>query len=226
MASLRNWAHYSDYVQSKHWYASFPAHWSEKKVKHLFRVHNGATPKSKEPNFWDGDINWITPDDLGSLKGFEIANTSRKITLEGYDSCGTSFARPGSIALSTRAPIGHLGIIRDTMCCNQGCRLLEPKTELDEWYFLFFFEAAVTELQSYGQGATFKEISNFSLSNVTVLLPPINEQIAISKFLQKELEFHSKLQGSMNVSVPLIDEYRRALFSDVVTGKIDVCEYV
>ena len=100
MASLRNWAHYSDYVQSKHWYASFPAHWSEKKVKHLFRVHNGATPKSKEPNFWDGDINWITPDDLGSLKGFEIANTSRKITLEGYDS-GTSFARPGSIAFDS-----------------------------------------------------------------------------------------------------------------------------
>ena len=62
---------------------------------------------------------------------------------------------------------------------------MEPKTELDEWYFLFFFEAAVTELQSYGQGATFKEISNFSLSNVTVLLPPINEQIAISNFYKK-----------------------------------------
>ena len=115
MASLRNWAHHSDYVQSNHWYASFPAHWSEKKVKHLFRVHNGATPKSKEPNFWDGGINWITPDDLGSLKGFEIRILRRKITPEGYDSCGTSFAQSGSIALSTRAPIGHLGIIRDTM---------------------------------------------------------------------------------------------------------------
>ena len=219
---LRHWVRHSKYVPSEHWYASFPSHWTEKRVKHLFKIHNGATPKSKEPTFWDGDVKWITPDDLGSMSGFEVLTTSRNITSNGYDSCGTSFAPPGSLAVSTRAPIGHLGIIRDTMCCNQGCRLLEPKVSLNEWYFLFFFEAATTDLQSHGQGSTFKELSRRGLAEFPVLLPPLEEQIAISAFLQTELEFHSQLRQSVGTPVPLFEEYRRALFSDVVTGKIDV----
>ena len=108
------------------------------------------------------------------------------------------------------------------MCCNQGCRLLEPKVELDEWYFLFFFEAAVSDLQSLGQGATFKELSNFSLANFPVLFPPLEEQIAISKFLRNELDIHFNFETSVNAAVPLMDEYRRALFSAIVTGKIDI----
>ena len=122
MASLRNWAHHSDYVQSNHWYASFST-LVRKKVKHLFRVHNGATPKSKEPNFgWRHKLDYARRP--GSLKGFEITDTSRKITPEGYDSCGTSFAQSGSITF-TRTPIGHLeyetpcAAIRAAGCWNQ-----------------------------------------------------------------------------------------------------------
>src|SRR5215813_2008139 len=90
------------------WLAGIPSHWDVKAIRRLFKILNGATPKSGEPSYWDGEIPWATPDDLGDLSGDTLTSTRRAITEEGYDSCGTSLAPSGSLVLSTRAPIGHL----------------------------------------------------------------------------------------------------------------------
>src|SRR5262249_7840508 len=120
------WKRYPAYKYSGiEWLGEIPAHWVLKRLKHIFKVINGSTPRSSEPAYWDGDILWVTPDDLGSLTDNRIiSSTGRMITVEGYQSCGTSLVPTGSLILSTRAPIGHLGIAGATLCTNQGCRSL------------------------------------------------------------------------------------------------------
>lgn len=75
-----------------------------------FDVRNGATPASGEPSYWNGDIPWVGPADLGKLKSRTIERGERSITPEGYESCGTQMVPAGSIILSIRAPIGHMAI--------------------------------------------------------------------------------------------------------------------
>lgn len=212
---------YQTYKKSNTWIHEFPEHWKLKRIKHLFRIHNGATPKSGNPAFWNGEINWVTPDDLGSLEGIEIDETSRKITAEGYASCGTSNAKAGSIAISTRAPIGHLAITKRDMSCNQGCRLLEPKMDTDIIYFHAFLETSIKELQSWGQGSTFKELPRHRLESLPVLLPPPEELKVITDFLQLKRKNISELIDNLKHNLLRLEEKRSALITQAVTKGIN-----
>ena len=119
------------------WLEEIPKGWEIVPLKQIFHILNGSTPKSSEPGYWDGDIPWATPDDLGSLSGDTLNVTKRKITLEGYSSCGTSLAPAGSLVLSTRAPIGHLAIAGVPLCTNQGCRSLVLRRDADRRYYYY-----------------------------------------------------------------------------------------
>ena len=61
------------------WY-QLPSGWETKPTKYGFAVLNGATPSSSEQSYWDGDIHWATPEDIGSLQGRVLRKTRRKIT--------------------------------------------------------------------------------------------------------------------------------------------------
>ena len=111
-----------------------PAHWQVRRLGSVAAAVNGATPSTNVPEYWGGDIMWITPDDLGKLRNRYVADSARRITEEGYKSCGTTMAPANSLAVSTRAPIGHLGILQSESCVNQGCRLLIPGPSIQTEY--------------------------------------------------------------------------------------------
>jgi len=119
------------------WLGGIPEHWNVRPLKRIFKILNGATPKSGKPSYWDGEIPWATPDDLGNLEGDALQRTQRMITKEGYESCGTSLAPAGSLILSTRAPIGHLAISVVPLCTNQGCRCLVFRAEDNKRFHYF-----------------------------------------------------------------------------------------
>src|SRR5690606_23371637 len=130
------------------WLGQVPAHWEVRRLGSVTQVLNGATPSSSMPEYWDGDIVWVTPDDLGKLKGRYIDDSSRRITHEGYNACGTRLAPAGSIVISIRAPIGHLGILRVAACANQGCRLLIPQSGTVNEYLYHVLVAARPSLEA------------------------------------------------------------------------------
>jgi len=210
------------------WLGDVPGHWGIKKLKYLFRIINGATPSSAESDFWDGSIPWATPDDFSSTQANGVlTETRRKITNQGYQSCGTSLAPSGSVILSTRAPIGYLALIGQDMCCNQGCRILVKNcAEAKERYFYYYLLANTDNLASLGQGSTFKELSRDKLATFFVLNPPPKEQEEIIAFLDYKIEQVDTLIVRALKTVELLKEFRITLISEVVTGKIDVQECV
>lgn len=204
------------------WLGEIPAHWRLKPAKYLFQIMNGSTPSSSEPDYWDGDLPWVTPEDLGLLDGFKIRQTRRNITLNGYLSCATNMVPVNSIIVSTRAPIGHIAIAQVELCTNQGCRALIPSKGLDSKYFYHIFSVAKRELQSFGQGSTFRELSKTNLENLLLPKPPLREQELISQTLDKKTSKMDGIVKKTRASIKLLKEYRTALMSAAVTGKIDV----
>jgi type I restriction enzyme S subunit len=153
----RRYRRYPAYKNSGvEWLREIPAHWEVKRLKRVFRVVNGSTPASAEPAFWDGDIPWVTPEDLGDLRGTLIHETRRNITKVGYQNCGTTLVPAGSLVLSTRAPIGHLALASVDLCTNQGCRSLVFRRDESRGFFFHELVAARSELVSLGQGSTFR----------------------------------------------------------------------
>jgi type I restriction enzyme, S subunit len=168
--------------------SDLPKGWHWVKLSDVTRVVAGTTPKSGVAEYWiDGDIVWITPTDLGSSDEKSIFTSSRRITKAGFDSCGLSIVPSGSVVLSSRAPIGHLGIARVPLCTNQGCKSFVPSELVDTEFLYFALKQAVPVLQGLGSGATFKEVSKTQLENFEIPLPPLDEQRRIASRLNEQL---------------------------------------
>jgi len=165
-----------------------PEGWRWVRLGDVTKVVGGSTPKTGIKEYWNGDIVWITPADLGKLSTREIYSSGRKITQLGYESSGAELVPAKTVVMSSRAPIGHLGIAAVPLCTNQGCKSFIPSESIDSVYLYFVLKQAVPELQLLGRGATFLEISKTQLENYFIPLPPLETQRRIAAILTEQME--------------------------------------
>ena len=147
------------------------------------QVVSGATPDTKNPIFWDGDIVWITPKDLGSLKSRDVLSSRRALSRFGLDNCSARIVPIGTVIMSSRAPIGHLGIARVPLSTNQGCKsFLVPEDTLPD-FFYYALKSRLLMIKARGSGTTFHEVSTSKLRGIEVPHAPMDEQRRIVAYL-------------------------------------------
>jgi type I restriction enzyme, S subunit len=95
-------------------------HFKSVRLGDLTQIISGGTPNTNNSAFWDGDIVWVTPRDLGRPRNIEITDSERRITEIGNRNSSARLLPIGTVLLSSRAPIGHLGISAVPLCTNQG----------------------------------------------------------------------------------------------------------
>ena len=147
-------------------------------------IVSGSTPKSNVPEYWDGDIKWITPAELD--QGTYIINDSvRHITELGVAKTGLKPFPQGTVILSSRAPIGKTAIAGCEMYCNQGFKNLICSDKINPRYLYWFLTCNTEYLNSLGRGATFKEISKEIVANIEIPLPNMEQQLSIAEKFEK-----------------------------------------
>lgn len=199
-------------------YDKLPKDWKIVRTKFIFNIINGSTPTSTEELYWNGEINWITPEDVSSVKERFILEANRKITQEGYNSCGTTLVPKNSIVLTTRAPVGNIAIAGISLCTNQGCKSLVSKKEfIYSIFFYYQFIARRSELESMSSGTTFQELNTDSLSSFSLILPPLPTQKIIANFLDKETARIDSLISAKERFIGLLEEKRKATITEAVT---------
>lgn len=192
-----------------------------RRLRFLFDTKSGATPSSGVEEYWDGNIFWITPEDLGKLKGRELTDTRRKITEEGYRNSGVDLAPAGSLVLSKRAPIGQVAIVHVAATCNQGCFLLTKKEELDERFYYYVLVHFRSYLEILGRGSTFMELASDDLRSVRLPCPSLLNQERIANYLDRETSHIDALIAEKERMLALLEEKRAALISQAVTRGLD-----
>ena len=143
-------------------------------------VVSGSTPKTNIPEYWDGDIKWITPAELNE-DSFYLFDSQRHITEIGREKTGLCFMPAGTVILSSRAPIGKTAIAGCELCCNQGFKNLICSDAIFNEYLYYFLRSKTDYLNSLGRGATFKEISKSIVENIEIRLPTLEEQKQVAK---------------------------------------------
>jgi len=158
--------------------------WEEKPLSDFCsKITQGGTPDTSKPDFWNGEIEWLTPAEMGKRESRFIHSTVRKITESGLKKCSSDLLPINSVIVSTRAPIGHLAINTSEMAINQGCKGLIPKKTTSYnflYYFLLHFKPSLADL---GAGNTFKELSATALKNFPSCFPILPEQQKIAACL-------------------------------------------
>jgi len=147
-------------------------------------VVSGTTPSSNVPEYWDGNINWITPAEMTDESGI-IYESQRKITELAVKKSGLTSFPAGTVLLSSRAPIGKVGIAGVEMYCNQGFKNLICSDTIYNKFLYWFLVCKKDYLNSLGRGATFKEISKGIVENIEVPLPSVDKQKKVSEQLDK-----------------------------------------
>ncbi len=148
----------------------------------------GGTPKTGVSRYWSGDIVWITPKDLGKLKGNDIYDSCKKISSEGLKESSARLLPKGTVVLSSRAPIGYVSIAGVPLATNQGCRSFICDDRKIYNKFLYYYLVTKREyLDQLGGGSTFREVSGSKLKEVEIPLPPLTEQKKIVAKLEKML---------------------------------------
>ena len=157
-----------------------------KKVKlgEICEIVTGSTPKSNNPNYWNGEYKWITPAEI-SDDDFIVFDTQRKITKLGIEKTGLKSFPKGTVLLSSRAPIGKVAISGCEMYCNQGFKNFICSNKINNEYLYYFLKSKKNYLNVLGRGATFKEISKSIVSNIDISLPTYDIQRKKVKVLKK-----------------------------------------
>jgi type I restriction enzyme S subunit len=166
------------------------------------KVVNGGTPKTSFPAYWDGEIRWITPAEMGKRDTPFISETRRTITQEGVRDSSATLLPPYSVILSSRAPIGYLLINTEPMATNQGCKGLVPKERLSYKYLYYYLLSIEGLLNKLGSGTTFKELSGGKLKEVQIPVPPMHDQERIVAILDEAFEgmARTKSNSEQNLS--------------------------
>lgn len=190
-----------------------PVAWPLLELRNCCEIVSGSTPSRERPEFWGGDIPWITPKDLSRLNGTPFVEGSQYITELGYRSCSTRLVPPGTVLFSSRAPIGLVGIAARALCTNQGFKNLIPRAGVVTTRYLYHcMRWMAPYLAELGNGATFKELSKEAIARVKIPVPPMLQQERLATIL----DLGSELCRKSNSGAEIIRKFRRNAFLDLV----------
>ena len=183
-----------------------------KELKELVKIVNGSTPSSKNKEFYGGNISWITPKDLSNINSRYISQGERSISKLGYASCSTTLVPPGTVLLSSRAPIGLLAISESELCTNQGFKSLVPcNSSINSEFLYYYLKTKLEDLNNLGSGTTFKELSKKSISAFKIFLPENSyDQKRIVKVLSNidsKIELNNKINAELEAMAKLLYDY-------------------
>lgn len=166
---------------------TLPSGWSTAPLSEVCRVVSGGTPKTSEPSFWGGDIDWITPADLSRDRSQTAPRAARRLTRHGYEACSAQMVPPGSVVFSSRAPIGYVAIADRPLSTNQGCKTAVPPDFLDPRFLYWHLRWSTEDIASRASGTTFKEISGRGFGETRLRWPDMLEQRRIVEVLEGHL---------------------------------------
>lgn len=156
--------------------------WEQRKLGELAEIVGGGTPSTSVESYWDGDIDWYAPAEIGEQ--IYLKSSQRKITEEGLNKSSAKVLPIGTVLFTSRAGIGKTAILLKEGCTNQGFQSIVPNKNKLDLYFIF---TRSEELKRYGEtvgaGSTFVEVSGKQMANMELMMPTtMDEQQKIGEY--------------------------------------------
>lgn len=158
----------------------YPA-WKEKTLGDITDVIGGGTPSTDVEEYWNGDIQWFTPTEIGQTK--YVSKSVRTISNEGLSHSSARLLPKGAILLTTRATVGEMSIADNDCCTNQGFQSLVVNSSNDNEFVYYCQPLIKRYCLQHASGSTFVEISRKNVSKCPLSIPSLSEQRKIAALL-------------------------------------------
>ena len=165
-------------------FPGFADPWEQRKLGEIAEIVGGGTPNTSVEEYWDGDIDWYTPAELGDRR--YVDSSLRKITQAGYDNSSARMLPANrTILFTSRAGIGNTAILCSSACTNQGFQSLVVGDSADVDFIYSLSDDIKRKAEIKASGSTFLEISGKRLTEIEVLAPALVEQVQIGSFFRQ-----------------------------------------
>jgi type I restriction enzyme S subunit len=194
-----------------------PEEWEVIRLKDIIQnFYNGGTPDTKNKDYWDGNIPWITGADFEDQK---IKQFRRYITDEGVKNSATNVVPKGNLLVVTRTGVGKLAIAPFDIAISQDITgvILNLEKVLPQ-YIYWYLGYKSTRLRSIIQGTSINGLLREDLEIFPIVLPKIDEQKQIAEILSsidEEIEKESNHKEQLEL-------LKKGLMQVLLTGKIRV----
>lgn len=207
-------------MENKEKISKLPKNWVLTTLGEIGIVVSGGTPSSRQPEFWGGDIAWITPADLSNYKNKYIERGQRNISKIGLDNSSTKLLPKGTVMFSSRAPIGYTVIAKNEIATNQGFKNLILTKSGHPDFIYYYLQASKQLAESYASGTTFLELSATKFSQIPIPLPPFSEQHRIVEKIEELYSELDKAQENLLNAQKQVEIYRQVVLKNAFEGKL------
>lgn len=199
---------------------SIPDTWRWSTMGEIAEVVGGGTPSTDRPEYYGGDIPWITPADLSGYVGKSISAGSRSITRAGLENSGARLMPAGAVLFSSRAPIGYVVVAANPVSTNQGFKSFVLRDGLTSDYVYYYLRRAKQLALDLASGTTFLEISGKKAGQIPIPVPPLGDQIRIVAEIEKHLTRLEVGVGALRRVHAHLKRYRVAVFKAAYEGRL------
>lgn len=153
------------------------------KLSDVMEIFGGGTPKTSKPEYWNGDIPWLSVKDFNN--GFRhVHKTEKSITQLGLEKSSTILLQKGDVIISARGTVGEIATIPFPMAFNQSCYGLRAKSGIvSPDYLYYLIKHNVSVLKKNTHGSVFDTITRNTFDNIIVEIPGIEIQKKIASIL-------------------------------------------
>jgi type I restriction enzyme S subunit len=195
-----------------------PQTWEITTLGNVYQVIGGGTPSTEMPDYWDGDVPWITSADIEGVRQIKIR---KYVTEKGIKESTTNKVPPKTLLVVTRVGLGKIGITETPICFSQDLQGLiqDPKFICPE-YTLYLLSYKLQYLKFDGRGTTISGITKKQLTDLEFPLPPLPEQYRIVAKIEALFSELDKGIESFNTAREQLKIYRQALLKHAFSGKL------
>lgn len=207
------------------WLGNIPAHWDVKKLKYVAKsVQTGSTPPSEKSEYFEhGLFNWFTPGDFND--GLKLKQSKRKITaLAIDDQIVKVYPSKAILMVGIGATLGKIGICEEASSSNQQINAIIFNDSIDPYFGLYYLHAKAENIVSLANAATLAILNQSQTKDLPIICPSLEEQISIVQHIEGETARIDYTISRIEKEIALMQEYRAALISEVVTGQVKVVD--
>jgi type I restriction enzyme S subunit len=188
-----------------------PQGWVEVELPAVANLNMGQSPPSNTYNNEGKGMPFFQ----GKTEFGEIYPTTVK-----YCSRPSKIAEPDDILISVRAPVGPTNLCKEKSCIGRGLAAIQPLDEIPSRYMLYYLRSIEVWLSQQGTGSTFTAISKTDLEQLTVPLPPLNEQRRIVAKLEKVLGKVNACQKRLAKIPVILKRFRQSVLAAACEGQL------
>lgn len=178
------------------------------KLSEIMDIIGGGTPKTSNPEYWNGNIPWLSVKDFNNDYRY-VYETEKAITQAGLDNSSTKMLKRNDSIISARGTVGEMAMIPFPMAFNQSCYGLRAKKGLvDAEYLYYLIKHNVVVLKKNTHGSVFDTITHDTFDDIEVELPSLKEQKVVASIL-RNLDDKIEVNNEINKN---LEEQAQAIF--------------